>query len=137
MIGPGRRTPTEWAIMLIGCELAVINLGLGAALLFGLPSRTAAVSFTPIKDLAPIHWWGVAFILTGLLAITCQALQRFKVVAAAHAAAGFACLFWAIAFLSGLNNPNVTATGIWAYLGLGLTHWTVAAVASVEARWRV
>jgi hypothetical protein len=115
--------------MMVGCELAVVNIGLGLTLLLGLPTRTAAASFDPIKNLAPIHVWGWLFVTTGVVAIAAQLWQRYLAVSTAHAVAGMSCLFWTFAFVTGLNNPAASGTGIWAYLGLGLTHLIVAATA--------
>lgn len=128
-----KRTPYEWAVMLIGCEMAIINTGLGLSLILSNHRRFAAPSFDPIKELMPMHYWGVTFILTGLLAIGGQAFFRYWVITVGHAIAGCICLWWTCAFTLGLSNPVASATGIWAYGGLAATHLTVAGCTLVTA----
>lgn len=123
------RPPHEWALVVLACALAAINLGLGLSLLTAGPLRTSAVSFDPIKAVAPIHWWGLLFIVTGVAALAAQVGERFRAMTAAHFTAGAVCMFWAAAFAAGLSNPAASATGIWAYLALGVSHVTVAVTA--------
>lgn len=123
-----RRTPFEWALALIACGLGVVNIGLGLALAFGAPLRTAAVSFDNIRAVAPVTGWGTAFVITGVVALLCQSGQWFRVLGAAHFCAGIMCLFWAGAFLLGvLQSPVVSLTGVAAYAGLGWAHIVIAA----------
>lgn len=122
--------------MVIACIMASIAVGLGLSMLLGTPTRFAAASFDPIRDVASIHLWGSAFLIAGSVAVLGQVARSPRTVALAHSVCGFMALFWSAAFYTGLNNPNASATGIWAYLGIGLTHAVVVAVAVVEARWR-
>lgn len=126
------RSPNEWAIMVIAVVFALVNVGLGATLIFGLPSRTSGPSFAQIRELIPIVWWGYGLVVAGTTAVVAQFLQRMWVVAAAHAFAGFMCVYWALAFYMGLDNVNVSATGCWAYLGIGLTHYILAVTAIAD-----
>lgn len=128
-----RRSPYEWAIMVIGCELALVNFGLGAMLVWGLPTRTNAASFDTIKDLAPMHLWGWLFMVTAVLGIVGQAFMKYSIVTLAHFMAGTAAMFWVIAFVIGLANPNASGTGIYAYVALSLTHWIIAGTTFVGA----
>lgn len=136
MIGGPKRTPSEWAVMVIACVMATISAGLGLSLLISPAARFAAASFDPIREVAPLRVWGAAFLIAGTAAVLGQTVKWFRAVALAHACCGFMALFWSGAFVTGLGNPNASTTGIWAYLGIGLTHWVVVAVALVESRWR-
>lgn len=123
--------------MVIACVLALISFGLGVSMMVADPHRLAGASFNPIREAAPIHVWGIAFAVAGFAGGASQVVRWFGVVAAAHACCGFMCLFWAGAFVTGLSNPAASVTGIWAYLGLGLAHSVICAVAAMESKWRV
>lgn len=129
-----QRTPFEWAVMLIGCQLAVVNLGLGAALTISDPARTSAASFNVLKQLMPMSGYGWLFIGTGLVAVVAQVSWRLGLVTAMHALAGLVCVFWSVAFsVAAAQAPTASVTGVWAYFGLGLTHWVIAGVTAVAA----
>lgn len=127
------RGMNELAIAFIGIVLAGMNLGLGLSLLRAGPLRTSAASFDVIKDAAPMHSWGWAFIITGVAAILAQVSMRLVPLAVVHIAAGLICLFWCVAFKMALIAPAASVTGPWAYGAIGLIHLTVAGATIVEA----
>lgn len=104
-----------------GTLLGGLNIALGLVLLGGSPTRTSSFSFAVARDIAPIRWWGLGFLLGGLLCLWAGNLRHWG-VAALMVGAGIHT-FWAVAFLTAAIQDNRAAlTGIPVYMFLALLH---------------
>jgi len=97
--------------------VAILAAVMGLAYLLGDPQRTSSPSFAYAKSVAPMHVWGVVF-LVGAVAVGSAALLRDGTALAFALFVG-GCIFawWASCFLvSALSDPAASLTG-WAIHG--------------------
>lgn len=107
-----------------GTLLGGLNVALGLVLIAGAPARTSSFSFAVAKDLAPIRWWGVAFLIGGLLCLSAQYLDWWGVAAMMIGAGTHT--FWAVAFLTAaIQDTRAALTAIPVYMFLALLHLLV------------
>lgn len=104
-----------------GPLLAILNVGLGLALLLGDPLRTSAPSFMSAREIMPISFWGLAFLVGGLV---CALAYRSRMYGPALIAAGAGVhAFWAVSLGTAAYYDNRAAlTGVVVYSWTTLCH---------------
>lgn len=110
-----------------GMMLAVVNVGLGAALLLGGPRRHTSGAFAVPGQLLPIRVWGVLFLLAGAAcAVAAVCLRRAGAVSVGLGAGLHAA--WAAALAgSAVTDPTAALTGAVVYAWIALLHVLTAA----------
>lgn len=111
-------------------RLLILGLGdtvIGAALIFGSPTRTSSPAYAQIKALRPVTTWGAVLLTIGLLLLAGlllhqhtapQVNRRVEAVTGILGAAW--CTFWATTLIStALDDVRVGYTGgaLWLFFG--------------------
>lgn len=104
-----------------GALLAVLNLGLGLALLLGDPLRTSSPSFATAKTIMTIDQWGLLFLLGALVCAVAYRCGRWGAVLVG--VGGGIHAFWAMGLLQSARWDNRAAImGIVVYGWIALLH---------------
>lgn len=97
-----------------GTIIGVLDVTLGLVLIFGGPARTSAFSFAVAREVAPMRWWGAAFLLVGLAVFWSLRIGRAGVAAAIVGAALHT--FWVTTLgYAALLDDRAALTGLPAY----------------------
>lgn len=106
-----------------GVLLGILNLGLGAVLILGAPSRTSSPSLAAARDIITIHHWGLLFLLGGVICLYAHHLGR-RGAFAVGIGAGIH-FFWAAALYQAATwDERAGLTGIIIYGWAALIHIT-------------
>lgn len=85
-----------------------LTLYLGLGYLFGAPTRYQSSAFDAARGLMPMRWWGVVFVATAALKVTCLLYGHLRtfVVAMCFGAGLYTC--WAFLFAASLVEPTTS-----------------------------
>lgn len=120
---PYRHTPRS--ILYTGPALAGL---MGAAYYLEDPIRTISPSFDTAKSLAPMHVWGVVFLI-GCVTMTAGLVSRNqRALAVAYFVGGMIYAWWGACFLlQGLTNVQASLVAWALYAIVALIHFMIAA----------
>lgn len=105
--------------------LAIIQAGLGIALLLGGAERFSNSSFEVLRAIGPWWVWGIVMCVTGTAVLACwpKIEQRPKLAIVSMAGGSTVMFLWAIAFLAAVpRNETAAATAPWMYGFLAVMH---------------
>jgi hypothetical protein len=119
---PYRHTPRS--VLYTGPALAGV---MGLSYLFGSAPRTASTSFNAAKAVAPMHVWGVVF-LVGCVTMTIGLISRNqRALAVAYFIGGVMYAWWGSCFLlQALTDPHASFVAWALYAIVSMTHFVVA-----------
>lgn len=107
-----------------GRLLGALNVALGVVLLVGSSLRTSSYSFTVARELMPVAWWGLAFLLGGVACLAATHAGWWGVGALMFGAGVHA--FWTGALAAAaVRDTRAALTGVVVYGWLSLLHLLV------------
>lgn len=85
---------------------------IGLAYLLGDPRRTASPSFAVAQHIAPMHVWGLMFLLGGVVLTLAILIDDKQLLSRALFAGGFIFTWWACLFgYAAATDPKASLTG--------------------------
>lgn len=117
-------------VLMTGPALAGV---MGVAYSFGDASRTQSSSFDAAKDVAPMHVWGIFFLVGCFVTATAIAIDNYTLLAVAMWIGGAMYAWWASCFaLQAMTDPDASLVAWALYAVIATLHFIVATLAWVS-----
>lgn len=114
-------------VLMTGPALAGV---MGLAYSLGDPSRTQSSSFDAAKDVAPMHVWGIFFLVGCFVMGMAIAVDNYRLLAIAMWVGGAMYVWWASCFgLQAMTDPDASLVAWALYAIIAMIHFVVATLA--------
>lgn len=115
---------TNPLVLLVGPSLSMV---MGLAFVLGDPARTTVPTFDAAKSIAPLHVWGIMFLVAAGLSFAALSTRSLFWLAVSLWIGGGLYLWWAACFaVQAVINPLASLNAWAAYGVIAFLHFLVA-----------